>query len=179
MFLFTVFGVFGVEYERGNSGSSYVHPFNIPPGSRIDIHEVINGLPVPNHVLRGPLQPVTIDNVPSFNNQNGHAFVILDNGDRFYAHLDAVRGYNDHAQNHVDQIYQCYITRPHQLGLEALLEPFNSVRQMSGLARVYFVASPNINVAGTLQHSDFVTSREVPFFQKDLSVVKILIMIYF
>lgn len=119
------------QEDSHNQETRRRHPFYMPQGSRIEIHKILNGQFVPNHLVHGTLHLLTRDDVPSDNNPYGKAIVLLNNGIRFYANLEAVHGYNEQAHNDVFQEYGCYITRPREFGSEAILEPFNLARQMS------------------------------------------------
>lgn len=132
-------------------------PFTFPMGSRIIIHKMIHGKPVPNHIVSGILEVTSTNYIPPDNRPYGNAFIILNNGTRYYAPLKPSPNYDEKNNNVQDgaQEYSCFVTRPLGFGLEALLKPFSSVHQLSGIARVDYISRPDVNVSGYLRHSDF------------------------
>lgn len=123
------------------TGSSYLHQvprpyFDIPPGSTIHIHISFN------YFLRGVLLEIE----PDLEDRRVHALLILNTGTTFTAYFPT----DNNSIFNPTENHECYIRRPNQGALEALLRPHR--QDLDGVSRIELVVPRgNATFLGALQ----------------------------
>lgn len=134
-----------------------VNRYNIPPGSKVTIRTLMDGIVSSEHAFDGTIYPLSRDQVPPPHQGDGQVFIKDINGDRWYASLTRENGHDNQDHNHGREIYYFYITRAGTTRLEAWLEPYNRLYHMDRDAFVHFISFKySINVAGDLQYMSVI-----------------------